>query len=376
MGTAPSSSASPGGDLPAPGRIGGGGSGPHGRVVGLDVARAVAIIGMIAVNVGPRGAEGFLGALYDLPLGRASLLFMLLAGVGISLMTRSVRGTGGTPVPWRMVLWRAVLLLLGGLALQIPDHEASVILPLYGLLFIACLPLLRAPTWVLGALTGTFVLVGPLAWVAARTTWAPVSRRTEPTLLDPPGEILSGILFTGAYPAVVWAAPFLAGMLLGRLDLRSAVLQRRLVLWGAVCAAGGHLLSQVLILVFGTPERTVGWDRLVSATAHSHMPLWLIASSGAALFVLGLCLLAGRLASGSLPVLAATGRLSLTIYVGHLLALAAFVRPGPGSLATGIFTTVVLCIGSILFAWLWTRRFSAGPLEMLLRGPRQPRRAS
>ncbi|GAA1678126.1 hypothetical protein GCM10010977_29700 [Citricoccus zhacaiensis] len=344
------------------------GRGQGGRLVGLDVARSMAIIGMIAVNVGPRGADGILGTLYDLPLGRASLLFMLLAGVGTSIMTRSVRAPSGASMPWRTLLWRAALLLVGGLALQLAGHEASVILPLYGLLFIACLPLLKAPGWLLAALSGASLVLGPLVWLAARRE-SDAFQVTEPTLLDPPAEILGGILFTGSYPLVVWAAPFLIGMLLGRIDLRNPALHRRLVLWGAVAAVGAYLLSQLLILVLGAPGRIVGLDRLVSATAHSQMPLWLVSSSGAALFVLGLCLMGERFASRHLSVLAATGRLSLTVYVGHLLALAVIVRPGPGSLAEGILVTAVLCTAAVVFSWLWTRRFQTGPLEILLRLP-------
>ncbi|GAA4765811.1 hypothetical protein GCM10025784_11340 [Citricoccus nitrophenolicus] len=342
--------------------------GRGGRLIGLDVARSMAIIGMIAVNVGPRGADGFLGTLYDLPLGRASLLFMLLAGVGTSIMTRSMRPPGGTSMPWRTLLWRAALLLVGGLALQLVGHEASVILPLYGLLFIACLPLLKAPNWMLAALSTASLVLGPLIWLAVRRE-SDAFQVTEPTLLDRPDEILGGILFTGSYPMVVWAAPFLAGMLLGRLDLRNPALHRRLILWGAVAAVGAYLLSQVLILVLGEPGPTVGLDRLVSATAHSQMPLWLVSSSGAALFVLGLCLMGENFASRYLSVLAATGRLSLTVYVGHLLALAVIVRPGPDFLAEGILVTVVLVAAAAAFSWAWIRWFRTGPLEILLRLP-------
>src|SRR5690625_527713 len=73
------------------------------RFHGLDAARAIAIIGMLAVNVGPRkepGETDFAVLLYDIPHGRDSLLFMILAGVGMSLMTRRARTTGA-PLPWR-----------------------------------------------------------------------------------------------------------------------------------------------------------------------------------------------------------------------------------------------------------------------------------
>lgn len=341
-----------------------------GRVVGLDVARALAIIGMIAVNVGPRGEGGLLGTLYGIPLGRSSVLFMVLAGVGMSILTRAARGPAGGPLPWRTVVWRAVLLLVGGLALQMVGHEASVILPLYGLLFIVCLPLLRAPTWLLAALTAITVAVGPLLWLVVRRGTDAFAVK-EPTLVDPPLEIVDDLLFSGSYPAVVWVAPFLLGMVLGRLDLRQPRLQRWLLVGGAGAAVGAYLLSHLLILVVGQPGREVDWDRLVSMTGHSQMPLWLVSSTGAALAVLGACLLGEGFLARWTPGLVDMGRLSLTVYVGHLLALAAFVRPGPDTLAGGILVTTVLCVASLVFAWLWTRRFRTGPLEVLMRLPRR-----
>ena len=100
------------------------------------------------------------------------------------------------------------------------------------------------------------------------------------------------------------------------------------------------------------------------------MTLWLISSTGAGLFLLGLCLLGERFLARRLPALAATGRLSLTVYAGHLLALAVLVRPGPNSLTGGIITTLAMSAAAIVFSWLWTIRFRTGPLEVLLRLPR------
>jgi uncharacterized membrane protein YeiB len=370
MGTVPSSFQQSDDDRPVERPSAGAGqpASRAGRVVGLDAARALAIIGMIAVNVGPRGEGGLLGTLYDVPLGRSSVLFMLLAGVGMSILTRSARGPSPGPLPWQTVVWRAALLLVGGLALQMAGHEASVILPLYGLLFIVCVPLLKAPTWLLTVLAATFVLVGPLIWLAVRQGTDAFTIK-EPTLVDLPPEILDDILFSGSYPAVVWVVPFLLGMVLGRLDLRDRGLQRLLLMGGAAAAVGGFVLSRLLVLVVGEPGRTVGWDRLVSVTGHSQMPLWLISSTGVALFTLGGCLLVERFLARRVPALVALGRLSLTVYVGHLLALAVFVRPGPDSLAGGYLVTVLLCVTSLVFAWLWTRRFRTGPLEALMRLP-------
>src|SRR5690625_2790820 len=137
------------------------------RLHGLDAARALAIIGMLAVNVGPRKEDGeteLAVLIYDLPHGRASLLFMILAGIGMSLMTKRSRETGA-PLPWRTILWRAVLLVGSGLALQLLPHDISVILTYYGVLFLCGLPLLRAPTWVVSTLAVISLVLGPVLWL-------------------------------------------------------------------------------------------------------------------------------------------------------------------------------------------------------------------
>src|SRR5262245_18623590 len=71
---------------------------PLARVEGFDVARAVAIVGMVIVHftsvlsyetTPPRLLE-----LLGLLDGRAAALFVLLAGIGVTLMTRSSVASG------------------------------------------------------------------------------------------------------------------------------------------------------------------------------------------------------------------------------------------------------------------------------------------
>jgi uncharacterized membrane protein YeiB len=338
------------------------------RILGLDAARAVAIVGMIAVNVGPRTGEGPAAFLYHLPLGRASLLFMLLAGIGMSILTRSARRPGGA-FPWKQVLWRAVFLLVSGLALQLLDHEVSVILPTYGLLFLLCLPLLQAPTPVLAATAAVAFAAGPVAWIGILLASGRQPNFIPPSLLDSPPDILEGIALSGAYPAIVWCVPFLVGLVLGRMDLANRAVQRLLLAWGAAAAVGGYLLSRLLVLWFGEPADALGWDRLVSAVNHSQMPLWLLSGIGSAAFVLGLFLRAERFVSRKLGFLVSAGRLSLTIYVGHLVLLAFMVRPEPHYLSEGIAITTAMSVLFFVFASCWTDRFRTGPLEALLRWP-------
>lgn len=115
----------------------------------------------------------------------------------------------------------------------------------------------------------------------------------------------------------------------------------------------------------------MGFDRLISGVGHSQMPLWLISGTGSALFVIGVIfLLSPHLGRWSYP-LASLGRLSLTVYVAHLLVLAFFVRPGPDTSEQGLLVTAIIGIVSIASASLWCTRFRRGPLEALLHAATQ-----
>ena len=59
-----------------------------GHIRGLDLTRGLAIIGMIWAHVKPYTAdEGLAYLLSEIPSGRSSALFALLAGVSIAILT-------------------------------------------------------------------------------------------------------------------------------------------------------------------------------------------------------------------------------------------------------------------------------------------------
>ena len=58
---------------------------PTTRLVGVDAARAIAIAGMMWVHTGGGEYDTFLT---EIPSGNSSLLFALIAGVSLGLVTR------------------------------------------------------------------------------------------------------------------------------------------------------------------------------------------------------------------------------------------------------------------------------------------------
>ena len=323
---------------------------------------------MLTVHVGPTNLDDPLGRVYAAPHGRASILFVFVAGVGVTLLGSSRRTS--TSAARLTLAWRALLLLPLGLALQLLDHGAFVILQDYAVLFLLGLVVLRLDDRALLGLAVAVAAVGPLAHISGHLIAPGAFERDPITLSDPVADIAHGLVLSGPYPLIVWAAPFLFGMWLGRRDLRAARVRRRLLGWGAAATLTAVALSLTLIALFGEPVGDVGWDHLVDRSPHSQMPLWLLGSTGSAAFVLGVALHAAEAAPRLAWPLVATGQLALTVYVGHLLALHA-APDALTSTAVGGATLRVLAFALVAAAasTAWRAAFDRGPLEAGLRGP-------
>jgi hypothetical protein len=327
---------------------------------------------MVMVHFGPNPRpDTALGDLYGVSHGRASVLFALLAGVGVALLVGDRSRGRPSLVRGRLVL-RGALLLPLGLWLQELEHGALVILQYYAIYFLfAALVLALPDRWLLAG--GTAVLVaGPLVYLWSGMVAPEWFTRGDPaTLGDPVGKIARDLLLTGAYPLVTWAAPLLVGLWIGRRDLASSSVRWWLLVLGLAVAAAAALAADGLAMAFGeASEKPGGFANLLTDKPHSQMPLWMLGAIGSACAVLGgMLLLAGWLPRATLP-LVATGQLALTVYVGHLLLLDALLEllkhetVPAASLSVGVF---MLLVG--VACTLWWAVLPRVPLEAALATP-------
>lgn len=334
------------------------------RIDGIDLARGLAIIGMVMVHVAPPLAGD--GGWYGISFGQASTLFALVAGVGITLSSRR----GDVTANRARLVWRTVWLLPVGLGLSVLGTPVAVILQYYALWFLLAAPVLTWPSRRLATLTTVGMLVGPTVLV-----WAQV---TNPGWYSSPGGDIGGrgvwfgeagdVLLTGYYPTVSWVWIVYAGMLLARLDLRSDRVAGSLAGGGAIVAAATYGVAAVL-------RDTVDlgrWQPWLDTTGHSDTPLEMLATLGVATAVLGVCILIGRHARLLAAPGAALGRFALTVYVGQILVYwftnelaggrgVMFNDTAVGGLATTAWVTGV----SIVVAMAWLAVLPRGPLEAL-----------
>lgn len=340
------------------------------RLTGVDVARGLAIVGMLTRHVGPSVDDPTVASaawLYTRTDGRAAVLFALVAGVGVALLADR------RPPRWltARLVYRAVWLLPLGLWLQGLDHPVAVILHFYALYFVAVRPFAyRSDAAVLTA-AAMAAVVGPSAVLAAQITRPEWSTHLGG---DPPNLVVE-LLLTGFYPLASYLAPVLVGLWLGRWVLRwqrggapSLPIARVTVVAAGVAVAIAAVSVPVTSRVTTDPRT---WTWLVSVDGHSQAPLWVLASSATGVAVVAACCWAAARWPRALSSAAAFGRLALTVYVGHLLAfvllperwMRADAVPG-GVLRVG----VIVALGTLL-AVAWLARRPRGPLEGAERWP-------
>ncbi len=363
------------------------------RLVGVDAARGLALLGMMSIHILPAwNPETYEPTLqWQLFAGRAAALFALLAGVGLAFSSGGrTPHRGRTATGDRVgLLVRAVLItVLGLLVNQVmpEDPPAYDILVYYGMFFLLAVPFLHLPARALFVLAGVTAVAGPVLMQALRDV-LPALEVHNPTVTDvlsDPGTVLSQVLLTGTYPALPYLAYLLAGMGIGRLNLRSLHVQGWLLGAGLVLAVGAWLVYWVLILQSGgydqlmssTPwlgeeqiDEIIVWgpDPVLPATTwwwllipgpHTNTPVAILYDLGSGAAVLGAFLLIARKAGAWLLPLGAMGSMTLTLYAAHLLALAAMLHYEVPLLWFLIHAGV-----AALFAVAWQRAYGRGPLE-------------
>lgn len=349
------------------------------RLVGLDVARCLALLGMVATHVlDGRSADGDLTAVQWLAGGRASALFAVLAGVTLALSTGGRRPVRGRERLARSVGVgvRAVAIAVLGLTLGPWDTGVAVILANYGVLFLLGLAFVGLRARTLLVLAGGWAVAVPVLAHLVRPH-LPERGFDNPSwaMLDEPDRLASELFLTGYYPVLPWLAYLLLGLALGRADLRS----RRI----AAVAAGGGLGLAVAASVtsgllaparlaeraeqgtYGTTPADGPWEWLLVVAPHTGTPFDLIQTAGSAAAVIGAALLLvatlGATARHAVAIVLGAGTATLTLYTLHLVMRRPDVPPIEEPDAFVVHALVLLAVGAVLAA-VQVR----GPLEWLL----------
>lgn len=354
------------------------------RQLGLDVARAVAVLGMLFAHFATSGldkATGWTTHIARFTDGRAMPLFVMLSGAGfVLLLKRSSR-------PTREVLGRATVLLLVGLAFDYTTPIA-VILQFYALFFVVALVVRRLPNRWLLITAAAVVVIGAVTTLHLNDHLPVAFERVSDTasgwgaipLLRQPHVLLSELFFTGIYAFFPNFAFVLIGMWIGRQDLSSTRLRNGLMLIGLGMAVVGYgsgwstashrtgVTDEVVETTTASAEPSLWWE-LLDVHGHSEMPAWMVGSCGLAMAVVGGSLVVGDRSRRAVLPLARVGQLALSLYVFQVALYRWPLKHWPWGFSqtqeTALtFVAFLVCIGACV---VWRSRFAYGPLEILVR---------
>lgn len=376
-----------------------------GRLRGIDAARGLALLGMMATHLLPTFEANadltptWIGLTFS---GRASALFAVLAGVGLALSTGKQLPPEGTALnaARRGIALRALVIAAVGLSLGGLEVNLANILVHYALLFLCILPFLGLKLRALCGWAVGWIVVSPLLayllrpWLMAANPPLNLGHNPSWEDLSTPLPLLGDLFLTGYYPVFQWLSYLLVGLVIGRLALTKAIVPVLLLCVGAAVAAlakalgtaamenwGGRAALEAVLNAPGYPLDSVlqvnltgirqegSWWWLAAAAPHSATTLDLLHTCGVAAAVVGVFLLLGRLADwldlDLLLPLRGAGAMTLTLYSAHVWVVSAFyLKPLPaGWTEDGMYwahaaTAITVGIVFVLLKW-------RGPLELV-----------
>ncbi len=357
------------------------------RLIGPDVTRALALIGVVIMNyhgylngVGAAAAsdatlpqrwfDPWTGVLAT----RFAATFVLVAGVGVTLLTKRSRTSGDRAAVrddrWRLVR-RGLLLYTFGLVLD--WIWPGTILFFYGAFFVmaALLFTLRSRWLVLiGAASAIGAAIIQWQVVTRDSDGRPLTWLTSPDTLSTrsPRGLLLDTFVNGTHPLLPWMTFLCAGMVLGRhlgqvrLGLLAAV--------GASTTAVTYLVNH--IVTDGRADDSV-WITLWSTRPFDRGLVYTAGTLGSALAAYAVVTSAAERWRASTPmrVLQSAGEMTLSIYVAHVLVFRAIVDRAQMVGSTGLDTSLVFALtfwvlALVIAAW-WRRFVGLGPLERVYR---------
>lgn len=296
------------------------------RILGLDIARGLAILGMIYLHLGHP-----LWQAKVILSGLPAALFAVIAGVTMMLIWTNATARATTTQTIAKLAARGALITLIGLALLPAGGEIQVVLVVLGATMLAT-------AWVPPLPTGAKVALLLIATAAA--TW-----RYAPLELPLP------------YPHLAWVAYILAGMILfdlyvGKDGTGAGGVTKITTAIACLAAAIGFYLR------FQTD--LPGWAR---ATGHTGVLGEIVLSIAVAAIILHLSLIVGRRVKATNP-LVALGSMALTVYILHVLT--ALWWQTHVSLHSDLWAAAFIA-AFLAFAWAW-KKLAAGPARKLFAG--------
>ncbi len=344
------------------------------RIIGIDVARALAIIGMILVNFKVAlGGEGnlLLQHIVGILEGKAAATFVVLAGVGIAMMSKNRMGNRSALQKIKLkIAKRAFILFVIGL-FYMPIWPADI-LHFYGIYMLLVLFFIKKTPRTVLTMAWVLVFIYPLCFFFFdyETGWN-FKTLEYSDFWTLPG-FLRNLFFNGFHPVVPWAAFMLVGLWYGKHNLQDTVLVKKMMWAGLLVFAGVQMLSLALQhFVFGTDANELQY--LIGTSPMPPLPFYMVSAAALAICTISGCILLCKKNNIVITSLRNTGQLAFTFYVAHvfigmgMVELVAGERMGQLSIEFSMGYALLFSAACIGFANSWLRYRPLGPLEWAIK---------
>ncbi len=355
------------------------------RIIGYDIARGIAIFLMLIINIKAilpsHGADPkLISNVFDFLDRRAAAALVMVSGIGLTLFTKNPGTMEDTELrsgSRRTLIDRALFLLISGYVFSI-IWDADI-LHFYGVFILIGVFLAARSNRVLIAAAALFWMV---SFIQFFEIYDYLQEDLYFSSLYTP---LIHLFFTDYYPVFPWAAFFISGMFLGRLDLQNNGLKKRILITGLLLFIGSELISRFFTglsdLIHSCSSallqnnlsfvHTIGW--LVEIDLKRPTPFSAISAAGSGIIIItaGISLAAAR-QTNWINYLIIGGRNTLTLYITHIIFLILVCEMFKGSsLKEGVIPTPFIAV-FVFFIYVkcsswWLERYGNGPFETLMR---------
>ncbi|WP_155592967.1 DUF418 domain-containing protein [Lysinibacillus cavernae] len=354
----------------------------HRRIEGLDFARALAMLGMFIVNFGvitgsTANGSKWLIHLQSLFEGRASAVFVMLAGIGIAFMTRQSRETKDPLLIQqnKLTLWkRSLFLFVLGMVLYAVGWTGDI-LHYYGVyMFLAAFLIGKSKKTMLFVISVILILS---QWLQIQfnylTGWHPKNILLEYLDFWSAQGFMRNLVFNGYHPVFPWICFFLIGMMIGDLDIRNRVVRKKLIATGFLLLTVTEIFSKVIIK--GMTQHYLDVESALYLFDTGPIPpnmMYVLSNTASAIIVIVCSMyLVETCQNKGIEAMIKTGQMSLTHYVGHVFIgigiLFAVNKMENQPLVFSMLYAFGYFIGCVLFSVWWRANHKRGPLEIVLR---------
>lgn len=351
------------------------------RIIGIDVARALAIMGMIIVNFkivfGTKG-NPILQSMTSIFDGKAAACFVVLAGVGIAFMTNSALGDNNRQklkIAKQRILKRALFLFTMGLS-YVSIWPADI-LHFYGVYMLLTISLLNLKP--VHILISTIILIFSYPLLMMLMDYETGWNFNTLEYLDFWGfsGFFRNLFYNGFHPVIPWTAFMLYGLWLGRLNLRDDKILLRLLKFSLIAFLVIQAISYYSIELLSSGDLKLKEDLvyILGTSPMPPLPIYMVNGITISTFVISLCIwLANKYESNLfITLLKNMGQLALTFYVAHVVIGMGLIDVignkefGEYSIRFSFLYALGFCFACIIFASVWLKYFKSGPLEFIMR---------